>query len=128
MFFIGLLFCASCMFGCGKPKSTGELSGTYVADYKVAREKLILNPDGMFTQEVTIKATAKVDVAKGTWHYDSKSGYVRFDGGFMSVLDGFRQFDPEYRNPKPGIVALPAGKTFGRLSIGVDEGIVYKKL
>ncbi|HAF15737.1 MAG TPA: hypothetical protein DHU55_06000 [Blastocatellia bacterium] len=116
------------MFGCGKVKSAGELYGTYVADYKVAREKVILNPDGTFTQEVTIKATSKVDVAKGRWSYDSKSGYVTFDGGFMVVLDGFHQFDPDYRKPKPGVVSEPAGKVLGHLSFGVAEGIIYKKL
>lgn len=116
------------MLGCGKIRRAGELYGTYVADYKVAREKLTLNRDATFKQEVTIKATSKVDVAKGTWSYNPKSGYVTFDGGFMLVLDGFRQFDPNYLNPKPGVVALPAGKVLGHLSIGVDEGILYKKL
>lgn len=116
------------MIGCGKVRSAHELYGTYVADYEVAREKLTLNPDGTFIQEVTIKKAAKVDVAKGAWSFDAKSGYVRFDGGFMSVLNGFREFDPNYRSPKQGIVSEPTGKVLGRLSIGTDEGIIYKKI
>src|SRR3990170_8166470 len=78
------------MFAC-KPKSQTELYGTYVADYDVAKEKLTLNKDGTFVQEVTLKATSKVDVAKGTWTYDPKTGYVRFRENFMPVLNGFKE-------------------------------------
>jgi hypothetical protein len=101
----------------------------------LAREKLILNRDGTFRQEATIKATSKVDVAKGTWRYDSKSGYVRFDGGFMSVLDGFRQFDPSIatRNqeslrclPRKCSVALALALTKGSFTKNCKLGIARR--
>jgi len=115
------------MFAC-KPKSQTELYGTYVADYDVAKEKLTLNKDGTFVQEVMLKATSKVDIAKGTWIYDPKTGYVSFEEKFMLVLDGFRKLNPDYAHPKPGGVSEPVDKYFGRILLGAAEGILYKKV
>jgi hypothetical protein len=58
-----LLFLISLMFSCKASKS--DLPGTYVADYDVAREKLMLNQDGTYMQEVTLKSNFKVDVSRG---------------------------------------------------------------
>lgn len=104
-----------------------DLYGGYEADYTIAKEKLTLNKDGTFTQEVTLKATGKVDVTKGTWTYDSKRGYLTFNENLMVVLDGFGQLDPNYAKPKAGLVVEPVNKYLGRISIGSSEGIVYKK-
>lgn len=122
-----VLFLTLFMFAC-KPKSQYDLYGTYIANYDVAKEKLILNKDGTFIQEVTLKATSKVDVAKGRWTYDPETGYVTFHENFMLVLNGFRELDPDYAHPKPGLVGYPADKYFGYIQLGAAEGILYKKV
>ncbi|HVP37149.1 MAG TPA: hypothetical protein VMT04_09165 [Terriglobales bacterium] len=112
---------------CSCKPGPSELFGTYIADYDVAKEKLTLYHDGTFRQEVTLKATSEVTVSKGTWTYDPKSGYVSFNENFMVVLNGFGKFDPNYAHPEPG-VSYPVDKYFGCISLGVAEGILYKKV
>jgi hypothetical protein len=124
----GLIFFLTLfMFAC-KPKDQAELYGTYIADYDVAKEKIILNKDGTFIQEVTLKATFKIDVAKGRWSYDPTNGYVMFHENFMAVLNGFRKLNPDYNHPNTGIAFLPADKYFGCILLGVAEGVLYKKV
>lgn len=121
-----MLILALFMFAC-KPNNQTELYGTYIADYDIAKEKLILNKDGTYVQEVTFKATSKIDIAKGSWIYDPKSGYVSFEENFMVVLDGFRKLNSDYAQPKVGAVSQPADKYFGQLLLGAAEGIIYNK-
>lgn len=99
-----------------------------MADYKVAKEKLTLNKDGTFIHEVTLKATGKVDVAKGTWIYKPQTGYVMFDENLMVVLDGFGELRPDYAQPNPGLSSLPANKYCGRIEIDCNDGVLYKKV
>jgi len=122
-----MLLCIICFISC-KPGNQTELNGTYVADYAVAKEKLTLNKDGTFIQEVTLKKSLKVDLAKGTWMYDETTGYVIFNNNYMPVLDGFRKLNPDYNRPRRGQAFLPADKYFGYLLLGVAEGILYKKM
>jgi len=121
-----LLLSILSMFSC-KP-SQSELYGIYVADYDVGKERLTLDKDGTFKQEVTLKATSEVTVSKGTWTYNPKTGYVSFNENFMLVLNGFRKLNPNYAHPKPGGVSYPVDKYFGRISLGVAEGILYRKV
>jgi len=121
-----MLLCLICFVSC-KPKNQTELYGTYVADYDVAKEKLTLNKDGTFIQEVTLKKSLKVDLTEGKWSYNPETGYVNFKENFMLVLNGFRKLNPDYAHPKPGGVSEPADSYFGYIVIGVAEGILYKK-
>ena len=120
IFFL-ILFVVAC-----KVKDQSELYGTYLADYDVAKEKLTLNKDGTFIQEVILKATLEVNTTKGTWIYDSKSGYVGFRDNFMSVLNGFQKLNPTYFQ-KLGSASLPADKYFSVVMLGSAEGVLYKK-
>jgi len=104
-----------------------DLPGKYVADYPVAEEELIINDDGTFVQRVHLKKTNKVNISKGKWTHDTQSGYITFHGNFMIVLDGFREFNPEYDHPPPGLVVVPVYKYWGCIRIGTSEGILYKK-
>lgn len=117
------LFIVAC-----KVNDQSELFGTYLADYDVAKEELTLNKDGTFVQTVTLIATSKIDQHKGTWTYKAESGYVTFHGGLIDVFDGFRKFNPDYAHPtKSGLAVQPVLKFLGSVSIGSDEGILYKK-
>jgi hypothetical protein len=118
-----VLFLSAC-----KPSGQSDLFGTYIADYEVAKEKLTLNKDGTFIQEVTLKATSKVDITKGEWSYDSASGYVTFEKNFLIVLNGFGELNHDYTKPSTGAVIEPVEKCFWHISIGTDEGILYKKV
>lgn len=116
------------LYGCSKPEHAANLVGTYSADYQVATERLTLSSDGTFTQEITLKATSKIDIVTGRWSYDAEKGYIQFDNTFMLVLNGFREFDPNYASPKRGRVITVAKKFLGRITIGTDEsGIIYTK-
>jgi hypothetical protein len=120
-----MLFLTLSLIAC-KPKNQSELYGTYVADYNLAKEKLTFNKDGTFIQEVTLKATSKVDVTEGTWTYDTKTGYVRFHENFMPVLNGFKELNPDY-NQNLTSASLPAVKYLGCIRVEFAEGIYYKK-
>jgi hypothetical protein len=120
-------FLALLLFSC-KPEDYSNLFGTYLADYDIAKERLTLNKDGTFVQEVTIKATSKIDKVNGKWTYDSKTGYLTFHDNFMLVLNGLRKFQPDYAQPKPGLVGYPVNVSFGKIRIGSNEGIIYKKI
>src|SRR5229473_7259549 len=53
-----------------QPRQISALYGTYIADYKFAKETLTLNPDGTYVQQVTLKSDGRVSVARGKWNYD----------------------------------------------------------
>jgi hypothetical protein len=114
--FICLIFIN--LIGC-KPKNESELCGTYIADYKIAREKIILYEDKTYLQEVIIKATSRVDTAKGKWSYNSNSGYVILDKNYMIVLDESGKLDPKYFRTKQGSSFLLVDKYFCWIILGV---------
>ncbi len=122
-----LLSLALLLSSCGFPRAASDLYGDYLADYNVAQEKLTLNADGTFTQQVILKATQKTDVVHGTWSYDEKTATVTFNENFMNVLDGFGQLNPDYAQPPKGIVGLPAESHFGQIYLGIDKHVLYKK-
>lgn len=112
--------------GC-KPLSRSELCGHYLADYKFAIEKVVVNCDGSFEQEVTLKSTRVKSVGRGSWTYDSAEGYIVFDGTFFVVQDGAGNFNPQYAVPRPAIVSFPVDRPSGTTRFGVAEGIIYIK-
>jgi len=120
-----LFFLLLSMFSC---EPSRELPGTYVADYDAAKEKLVLNKDGTYTQEVMLKSNSKVDVSRGTWTYNPENQYLSFDDNFMLVLNGFGKLNPEYAYRKLGGVSVPAHRSFGRMRIGSSKRVVYKKI
>ncbi len=122
-FFI-LLFLILSVSSCKDPKF--ELPGTYVADYDVAKEKLVLNKDGPYIQEVTLKSNLKVDVSRGRWSYNKETQYVSFKD-FMHGVNGHGKLNPDYADRKV-VASVPGGLYFGRMRIGSSVGVVYKKI
>jgi hypothetical protein len=110
--------------GCGKPVSRADLPGVYVADYSAAKEKVTLLADGRFTQQVTIKSTSQILTTNGTWTFHVAEKYIYLRDNFFSVLDGFGQ---PRKQPEPGTFVLPVVSRLGKIQIGDDPGIQYKK-
>lgn len=124
---VGAMLCYILFFVACKPSSQLDLCGNYIADYNIALETLILNQDGTYIQKVTLKSKSKQDIATGTWSYNPSTGYITFNENFMTLLDGYGKFKPDYQHPRPGLVIIPADKYFCFIIIGVSEGILYKK-
>ena len=47
-----------------------DIPGTYLADYGLAKDTVVLAPNGKFVQTVKVRATGKVASSRGTWTYD----------------------------------------------------------
>jgi hypothetical protein len=108
-----------------------KLYGTYVADNEFVRERLTIKEDGTFIQEVTLKASSKVDTAKGTWTYAAKHGSFTFDHNFMCVVDAGGRLRADYAQPRDtGLVIMPARRWFFRILLGSGEAgdLAYKKI
>ena len=114
--------------GCFRPADSTSIKGTYLADYDVATERLVLDADGKFNQYVTIKNGGKVSSTSGTWTYDGDTGYIMFDGPFMIVVDGLRHFDPNYGQPKFRHATDSVQNVFGRITIGSNDRVLYRKI
>lgn len=107
-------------------KDESNLYGTYVADYDIAKEKLMLNKNGTFIQEVMLKVTSKVDTTKGAWVYDPNTRYVKFTNNYMQVLNGFKQLNPEYSKNLTS-ASFPVNSFWGNIMIEFAEGVFYEK-
>src|SRR5579871_3242582 len=110
--------------GCGKPVTRADLSGTYVADYSVAKETLTLLPEGVFTQQVVIKTSSQILVTNGTWRFDMADQRITLGDGFYSVLDGFHKLKSP---PEPTTADLPVVRLFGDVEIGDGQPTTYWK-
>lgn len=120
--------CAGLLVACGKAITKGDITGTYIADYALAVEKLVLDGDGTFIQHVTIKVTSKMTAANGKWSDDPATKDITFDGPFMTVLDGLNKFDPDYAVSRPIHYITSVTRGAGGMTIGVSEGdVVYRK-
>jgi hypothetical protein len=133
-------------------KSVSKLYGSYIATYEFAQVKLTINKDETYTQEVTLIPSSKVyrtgltinkngtstqgttvisssrvDTAKGTWSYDPEDDYFIFDHNFMSIVDGFGDFKPNYAQPHTGLSELCAYRWFFHIYLDGGETTKYKK-
>jgi len=122
-----LLFFLLAIVLCSCSIAKDDVYGTYISEYNIAKEELTLNKDGTYVQKVTLSSTLKVNTANGFWTYNEKKKYVTFQNNFMLVLDGFGKLNPNYDNPKKGLVIVPIYFIFGNIEMGSHEGVLYKK-
>jgi hypothetical protein len=121
--------CVVLVAGCNKKVSEGEVPGRYVAEYKFATETLELTSDRNFVQKITLKSSDKVATARGTWRFDSKRSDIYFTDSFMVVSDGFGNLAKDFdRPPHRATSILPVRSRFGRMQIGLDPAVPYKKI
>ncbi len=114
--------------GCSRSVGSGEVPGTYVAKYRGGSEKLILLANGRFTQEVLLEeGDRKKFTARGGWSFDARTHDVVFDDNFLIAFDGQR-LKQNFESPQKGVTVLPVEHLGPRpITIGVDEGVLYRK-
>ena len=114
--------------GCGKPLTPSDLPGTYVAQYGFATESVTIKGDGHFIQTIQVKTDGKVVVTNGTWHFNQDAQDIVFDENFMTVMNGFGEMVAGFdHSSRKAISILPVRRSLGRLQIGLDPDIPYKK-
>lgn len=114
---------------CRPHLTTNSLSGTWVAEYKGATERLILNPNGTYRQEIVAgdRNTRHELTNEGQWRVDDSDQRVILNhalvisDGYGNLRDNYRSHYSEYNLP------VEAQLMTGRLRLGLSEGVPYMK-
>ena len=117
-----LVSVAILLSGCSIEVQESELYGDYLAEYEDGREKLTLQKDGNYIQEITPKGTAKPTSNSGPWKYDRSSNRVELQN-CLGVGDGFGKLRGDFATYR-GACSLPVERRWfitGRLRLGPDE-------
>jgi hypothetical protein len=113
--------------GCSIRVPESEVNGVYVADYENGTEKLTLEKNGKYSQEVRLKGSGKPVTKSGTWKYVPTG-----DGGIVTrihledclgVNDGFGKIRPDFATNRGGC-SFPVERRWfivGRLRLGPNE-------
>lgn len=110
-------FCAACSLSPQK----SDLYGTYVAKYHTGTERLTINKDGSFSQEVTLESSREPVENTGSWTWDASTHFV-YLAGCLSVNDGRGGIRPDFATgPRGCSFPLERRWFFGRLLLGPDE-------
>lgn len=107
---------------CSGGLQESELYGAYVATYENGTQKLTLEKDGAFVQEVRLKGSDSVVVNSGTWKYNRPSNYVDLEN-CLGVNDGFGRIRANFATNRGGC-SYPVERRFlfaGQLRLGPDE-------
>lgn len=121
LFLAGFILCLASLIACSRSYDREELYGTYIADYQFAKEKLVLNKDGTFTQEIQLKTKPEVNIRKGKWWYSTEGRSIHFDDQFMIVCDGWGRFIAKKDRPHFAAVICPVvGLTSIRIEVVHD--------
>jgi hypothetical protein len=117
-----------------RPQEEDDLSGVYYADYKLAKEKLVLKKDGAYLQEVFPKNGEKAQSGKGFWVFHPAapgegSGTVDLKGDYVDLQREHNlKTDRNNAHPRPeaqsDLTTLDAKSIFGivRLYYGSEFG------
>jgi len=99
--------------------------GSYAASYPFGTETLVLNRDGTFVQQVTIKNEPPA-AARGSWKFDPANSRVDLYGS-MIVVDGFGKLRNDWRNVKPGVVSMDVEMHWSKILMGSAGKYPYVK-
>jgi len=121
--------CALLLGGCNKKVKEAQVPGRYIADYSFAVETLELTSDHKFIQKITLKSSDKTAAAQGTWRFDSERSDIYFSDDFLVASDGFGKLIDDFDRPLHRATSiLPIRSRFGRVQIGLDPAVPYKKI
>lgn len=109
-----------------------DLQGTYVAEYPFGSEKLILNADKEYIQEVFVKGEPKSKPitlkCKGSWSYNPDDKYVALENG-LDVADPAGGLNKDYNVPVKGLVLAKVRRTFPSIRLGTAyEDVDFVKI
>lgn len=108
---IGLLLILVLLIPACTPVKEKDLYGTYVAQYSFGIEKLTLDANGDYIQEVTIKAQAKTIIHKGHWRFAPEDKYVELEKA-LDVQDPLGNLKKDYDVPFNGLVLCKVKRFF----------------
>jgi hypothetical protein len=117
--FVGVfLFMVVLIPACTRVKDT-DLYGTYVAKYSFGTEKLILNTNGVYQQEITIKGIPNTLTHSGHWRYEPRDKYIELENG-LAVQSPTGALENNYNVPFNGLVLCKVRSSFswGRIRLG----------
>jgi len=81
--------------------------GSYVLDCDLVWEKVDLEAEGTYTQNVIIKESLGGATANGKWSYDANDHCLTLDEHFMRTLNRPDEVDPDYAHPKGRTIMQP---------------------
>ncbi len=91
------------LVACGGGPQDSELYGAYVATYEDGTQRLTLEKDGTFLQEVRLRDTDSAVVNSGTWKYDRPTNYVDLTN-CLGVNDGFGRIRANFATTEGAVV------------------------
>ncbi len=124
MFFL-ILVVAS--YSCS-PVKENDLYGTYIARYSFGTEKVSLNADGIYIQEVTIDGHPNALGHTGRWRYEPRDRYVELENAF-DVADPAGGLKRNFDVPFGGLVLMKIRGDFPSIKLGtVYEDVDFEKI
>lgn len=125
---IMLLMLTVLLQACG-PVTERDLYGTYIVNYTFGVEKLTLNANGSYKQEVTIKDDPKTLEHEGRWRFAASDNYVELENG-LDVQTAFGELRKNYSVPFNGLVLCKVYRSFPLRRIKLltaSEGVYFNK-
>jgi hypothetical protein len=89
---------------CQTPASS-EIPGTYRVKYSFGEEFLTIEPNGVYTQAITIDADHVQMTTRGTWTYVDKDAEIALHNHTM-VHDGYGVLNPKLKDPGNHSIAV----------------------
>ncbi len=125
---IGFLLIIIMMMPACTPDKEKDLYGAYIAKYPFATEKVTLNADGTYIQEVSIKGDPKTLTHKGRWRYEPSDKYVELENA-LDVTEPSGGLRKNYSIPFNGLVLMKVRRVFPSIRLGTAyEDIDFKKV
>src|SRR5437899_3309330 len=103
-----------------------DVVGSYTAHWKSGIERLTLNDDGTYIQEVMIEGGEAPVTNSGKW--ELSGGDVVLDG-CLALEDGYGDIRPDFRTPAGGCSYHAEHRwiVFGRIRLGSDTPNALRK-
>ena len=112
--------------------SPSEIPGIYRVKYSFGEERLTIEPDGAYTQVITIDADLVQMTTRGTWTYVDKDAEITLHNHTM-VHDGYGVQNPKLKDPgNHWIAVMSVKKDLANHVVIVasadDSGFDYRKV
>ena len=110
------------------PVEEKDLYGTYVANYTFGSERLTLNADGEYIQDVFLKGKSKTLTHRGHWWYEPEYKDVRLEKG-LDIADPAGGLRKDYNVPFDGVVLAHVRRAFPSIRLGTAyEDVDFVKM